>query len=275
MNRAQQRAIWSSGWDKYNSRLWSKEEIINRIRRMAHEGLRIYLAAVAGREEWHLIRAAAYYFGSWRAAVKAAGFNYDVVRADKKWSHKKVLNAIWNLRGEGKAITSAAAQISEPALFAAACRKRLFGSWEKAVEACGLDYGRIKRYQQWDESGLKKAVADMEEAGVALNAKNVRANYPLVYFAACHRYVSWGKALKAFGYDPRSVALRRKRSKDEILEEIRQLRRKGVHLSDNNVRKVAPPLYAAACKAFNGWVSARDAACNGSPKRWQRMLLGF
>jgi len=270
-----QRAIWGPGWDSFYSARWSKEEIINRIRSLERNGRRIHLAAVAGQGEWHLIRAASYYFGSWRAAVKAAGYNYEEVRADKIWSRSKIIKAIREMRRQGKSLSSRTVQLTKPALFAAACRKRLFGSWEAAVEAAGYNYERIRLYQQWDDERVEEGIEAIKKAGEALNAKRVSVKYPRLYWAACRRHGSWGKTLEALGYDAQDHMLRRRWSKEEILEGIRELKRAGVHLSDNNARAVAPALHAAASRMFNGWAKARRAALQRRPSRRRQMRIGF
>ena len=272
---SQQRAIWGAGWDNFYSAHWTKEEIVSRIRSVESSGKQIHMAAVAGRGEWHLIRAASYYFGSWRAAVKAAGYNYEKIRADKIWSRGKVVQGIRRLRREGKSLNSRTVQLTEPALFAAGCRKRLFGSWEAAVQASGYSYDRIRLYQPWDEERVAVKVEALKQAGVSLNAKSVVVKYPLLYWAACRRYGSWGKTLDALGYDSQEHMLRRKRSRAEIVEGIRRLQRKGVHLSDSSVRAVSPALHAAACRAFNGWANAREVALRKGRRQPHQLQIGF
>ena len=233
------------------------------------------MAAVAGRGDWHLLRAAAYFFGSWRAAVKAAGFNYEEVRADKVWSREKIVKGIRRLRRRGKGLSSRNVQLSEPALFAAAVRKQFFGSWEAAVTAAGYNYDRIRLYQPWDEKRVATEVGALRKAGGSLNAKHVSVKYPLLYWAACRRYGSWGKTLDALGYNSQDYMLRRKRSKAEIITAIRELKRKGVYLSDNNVRAVSPAVHAAACRAFNGWPNARNSALGKGRQGHYQLELEF
>jgi len=272
---ARQRALWGPGWENYYAAFWSKEEVINRIRSLANRGARIHLAGAASRGEWHLIRAASHFFGSWRAAVKAAGFNYDEVRADRIWSREKVVQMIRRLRREGQPLNSRAVQIQQPALFAAACHDHIFGGWAQAVKASGLDYDKVRRYEQWDEARLRKEVAAAKRSGIPLNARSISRRRPHLYWAGCRRYGSWGKTLSALGYDAQSVALRKKRSREEIIEGIRDLHRKGVRLAYSNVRARYPALHAAACRAFGGWVEARRAALNGQARAWRQGSLSL
>ena len=273
MGSARQRAIWGPAWEEFYGALWSRAEVANRIRSIADEGLPIHWTAMARRGEWILIRAATYCFGTWRAAVKAAGFNYNEVRTDIVWTKGKVVRAIRALRRKGDKLNSRSAQLSHQALFAATSRKRLFGSWKKAVEASGYSYARVALYEKWEQDRLEQVTEELAEKGVPLNARTILEKNPHFYYAACRRYGSWGKMLKAFGYDPQADALRRSRTREEIIRGIRRLDKEGVHLSDNNVRDTNPALHAAAVRKFKTWVRAREAACKRPGKRIKQRRL--
>jgi len=233
---AGQRYYWGPAWEEYYSRFWDEAMVINKIRAMAREGVPIYLAAVAAKEEWHLIRAASYYFGSWRDAVEAAGFDYEKVRGLPKWNREKVVKAIRALKRRGEDLNSRAVQIAHPALFAAAIRDRLSGSWDNALKAAGISTSRARKYEHWDVERIRTMIGQLERSRVPLHAKSVHAKNSHLYYAACKRYGSWGAALKALGYDPKTIALRRTWTRTEIARELKRLRKKGVHLSDNCVR---------------------------------------
>jgi hypothetical protein len=267
VSSAQQRAIWGAGWQNYYGAFWTKAEIVNRIRIMSGEGLPIHMAAMAERGEWVLLRAAAHCHGSWRAAVKASGFSYDQVRADVKWTRRRVIQSIRKLRKDGEPLNSRAVQLGHPPLFAAACRSRLFGSWREAVKAAGLSYTRITLYEKWDSVRVAETIAHMHKNSEPMNASRVLKQQPLLYYAACHQYGSWGRALKALGINPQTVALRKRRTKAEIVREIRKLKKERMHLSDSNVRRHIPDLHAAACRTFGTWVLARSAALGNGQRR--------
>ena len=257
MSSAGQRFLWGPAWETYYFQFWDKTQIVNRIRSLAARGQAVNFASVGAAGEWQLLRAAAHYFGSWPAALKAAGFKYDAVRADIKWTRKKVILSIRKLRRSKADIASRSVQIRDPALFAGAVRKRLFGSWEKAIEESGFDYADVRKYERWSDDRLRREIRRLEANGVRLNAKNVLLTHPHIYYAACHRHASWGKTLRALGFDHIRHAVRRPWKKMEIVEGLRDLARNGVHMSDNNVRDVNPTLHAAACRAWGRWTVVR------------------
>lgn len=258
---------WGPAWEHYYAQFWSEEEVINRIRSRHKAGQGISLAAVSGAKEWRLIRAAAYYFGSWRAAVQAAGFDYDKVREDIKWTRESVIRAIRRMRRRGEDLHSRAVQINHPALFAAAVRERLFGSWEAAIEAAGLSYDRICLYEHWDRERLRERIERLKARGAPLNAKSVLERDSALYHAAINHLGCWNRALRELGYDCARIAIRRKREPDEILRDLRRLAAQGHSMSDTNVRRLAPAVYAAACKTFGCWTRARAAAGIPWPRR--------
>lgn len=271
MGQAKQRYFWGFGWENFYTQFWSEEEIINRIRSLSNQGRPINLAAVAAAGEWYLIRASTHYFGSWRKAVEAAGFNYDDVRADIRWTPEKVIQEIRRLRRRRKDISSRATQLQYPDLFAGAVRKRLFGSWEKAIEASGVPYDRVRKYHNWSDDRLRAGIRALEAAGVRLNARSVHTADHRLYYAACHRYRSWGKALHALGYNVKEIALRRPWSADDVRAHLKELHQKGVHLSDNNVRRLHPALHAAACRTFGTWTRARAACPPVKPRTYRHL----
>ena len=270
MSLAGQRYIWGPAWETYYCQFWDKPQIINSIRSLAARRKAINLASLVGAGEWRLIRAASYYFGSWRAAVEAAGFNYEEVRADIKWTPDKVVSIIRRLHRKKADLSSRAVQLRQPALFAGAVRKRTFGSWEKAIDASGLSYGAIRKYEQWSVNRLASEIAVLEKNGVRLNAAGVLRANPRLYYAACRRYGAWSKTLRALGFDYTRHALRRPWTKKEILDGLRALVAQGVRISDSNMRHEHLALYTAACRKWGSWTRARAKL----GIRWERRRGG-
>lgn len=255
-----QRYLWSMAWEHWYSQFWDKAQVVNAIRSRAQRGARINLASAQGDGEWHLVRAASFYFGSWRAAVEAAGFDYARVRAKPLWTRDEIVRQLRALQQKGEALHSRAVQLSHPGLFHAAARKRGFGAWGQAVEACGVSYEQVRKYEKWSTPRIAAEVAQLLRQGAPLNARRISGAHAHLYNAACHRFGSWGNALRTLGHDPRQHLLRRRWTKPEILEGIRRLAERGVHLSDNEARRQNIALYTAACRAFGGWRTARRKA---------------
>lgn len=202
-------------------RKWSKETIAHEIKNMYDNDVDLNYAQIATGEV-ALLRAATRYFGSWRAAVEYAGIDYDDIRRYKSWTRSRILERIRELHAEGKDLSWRHVSTTvDPQLAAAATKRKHFGSWKAAVNAAGLDYGTIRRYQEWDAATIIQKVKDLHAEGVDLNAKSMEEYDITLITAARRRFDSWDKALTAAGLDYRSIVLRKpfKRKRKETITE--------------------------------------------------------
>ena len=174
----------------------------------------------------------------------------------KKWDDISIINHIMSKHGK-KPLNSSYYATNYPAVYAAA--ERIFGSWKNAIEACGLDYRKIRKYRIWSKETVIKEIKKRYKLGQSLNSKySYKTNRPL-YMAAIKRYKNWGSAVIAAGIDYGKVRLRRMMSKSEIKKEILVLYNSGVDLAYTNMRENHLHLLAAGMKKIgNGsWAKAR------------------
>ncbi len=205
-------------------RKWSKEAIATEIARL-HKASEDLSYAVVAQKHVALLRAATRYYGSWRAAVEQAGIPYDDVRKYQTWSRERILARIQELHAQGIDLSwrHVSTQV-DPQLAAAATKSQHFGSWRAAIKAAGLDYGSIRRYQQWDEQTIIAKLKELHEKGVSLNAKSMEETDITLITAARRRFDSWHCALQAAGLDYQQIVLRRpfKRRRKGDAEEPKQ-----------------------------------------------------
>ncbi|MDD2403890.1 MAG: hypothetical protein PHV75_05415 [Victivallaceae bacterium] len=144
-----------------------------------------------------------------------------------------------------------------PDVYAAA--ERTFGSWGKAIEAAGLNYNDIKKYQRWSKQKVVDEIRRLYEAGEPVSSKNAQDKFKSLYMASIKRFGNWGTAVQRAGINYESVRLRRCMSKEEIKKEVLELYRKGEDLAYPNMREKHQYLLAAAMKKLgNGsWAAAR------------------
>ena len=174
----------------------------------------------------------------------------------RKWNDISIINHIMSKHGK-KPLNSSYFARNYPAVYAAA--ERIFGSWKNAIEACGLDYSKIRKYRIWSKEIIIKEIKKRHKSGQSLNSKCAyKTNRPL-YMAAVKRYKNWGSALCAAGIDYGKVRLRRMMSKAEIKKEILELYHRNVDLTYSNIRDNHLYLLAAGMKKVgNGsWAKAR------------------
>lgn len=147
------------------SQRWSRDKVLGEIRRLNDEGLDLRHGVVAGKHQ-KLVSASVRYFGSWGAAVSAAGIDYAAIRRKSqsarsakvtKWSRERIADEIQKLVDRGENLAAATARSNHPALFSAAVSPRYFGSWRDALTSLGVDYDSIL-------SGSRSASAPTGEA---------------------------------------------------------------------------------------------------------------
>ena len=175
---------------------------------MFESGESLNYAAVA-QDQVALLRAATRYFGSWRLAVEFSGLNYDDIRRYKTWSRDRIIERINELHEQGEDLSwrHVSTQV-DPQLAAAATKRKHFGSWRNAVASAGLDYGKIRRYREWDADTITQKVRELHEQGIDLNAKNMEEYDITLITAARRRFDSWDRALTAAGLDFKQIVLR-------------------------------------------------------------------
>ena len=79
------------------------------------------------------------YFGSWKAAIEAAGFDYSTIVWGEKWTKDRVIQEIKALDNK-----SVSCVIKTNNKLAQAAQK-YWGSWENAITAAGFDYDEIRK----------------------------------------------------------------------------------------------------------------------------------
>jgi hypothetical protein len=120
--------------DIYRYRSWDEETIIGEIRKLKSQGADLSSKTMDETAN-PLIATARRRFGNWGNAVEKAGIDYDSVRRRRRWSREQIVEGIQELRQQGVRLQSGEVRQKAPALFAAACKPRFFGSWRKALQA--------------------------------------------------------------------------------------------------------------------------------------------
>ena len=127
----------ASGEGRPRRKRWSAEEVLTTI-----QGLSDRSAKAVQRSTPALYGAAVRIFGSWRAAIGAAGQDYGGIRKRRPpgfWTGDRISQDILNLTDRSSSVI----RKDRADLYSAALR--IYGSWQKAVEAAGFNYSQILR----------------------------------------------------------------------------------------------------------------------------------
>ncbi|HEX8524148.1 MAG TPA: hypothetical protein VF669_17980 [Tepidisphaeraceae bacterium] len=242
--------------------LWDKPRISDELRRLNRRGIDLSYNSLAKKKQ-SLVSAAAYHFGSYRRAVEAAGIPYDSVVRRPRWTKQAIIRLIKDAKRKNadlhwSAVTRRRDELGRAAF--ASLQPRLFGKWDRALHAAGLDADEVSRYRKWDRNSvvyeLRARASDQE----ALNSGAIQREDSGLHAAAVRHFGSYDAALRAAKVDPDAVRRRRSWTKPEVLQSLKQAHRHGQNLSDSSIRKDNPALYGAAVRLFGTFTSARHAA---------------
>jgi len=181
-------------------RRWTRQSVIRRIRELADIGQPLNAAAVQ-RSEATLLSAASRFFSFWNDALQAAGVDPEKWRKRvPTWTRERVIRGIQKILVEGGKVNHAAVgrnSISRAGVI-------LFGSWDAALEAAGLDPDDIRVYRKpWTREEIILEIQRKHRQGEALNAKDVSPHSlrsrGTVFFG------SWDAALTTAGLDPSKI----------------------------------------------------------------------
>jgi len=182
-------------------------------------------------------------------------------RTNLKWSAEKVLDEIQKWNAEGKPLYSHHVRKNFQELLAAGIRYH--GSWRLAVEAAGIEYQEIRKYQNWSRDLIVQKIQELHAQGVDLSfrAMMLSAYNSMVYAAIRpNHFGSWKAALSAAGLAPDEVYRYRSWDQDKILDEIRKLKDQGADLSSKTMDETSNPLIATARRRFGNWGTAVEKA---------------
>jgi hypothetical protein len=237
---------------KKAGRHWTKARILREIRRrrsMRH-GLAMSRVPVA------LGLAARRTYGSWEAAVRAAGADPARHRLRGTWDRERVVAEIRDLVRRKARLTGTDVERHHPELHGAAFRT--YGNWSAALRAAGLDPSRHRKGKKWTVETVAAWVrrtharsGDIRQVGVPTAA---------VACVARELGLRWSAFVESLGIPYPGQKKRLDWTKRSVLTEIRRLREQGLPLNDRAVRAQSPGLVRQARQRFGSWDAALRAA---------------
>ena len=242
--------------------IWNKDEILRELRRLHKAGANLSYNGLALAKQ-PLVSAAAYHFGSYRRAVEVAGIEYATVLRRPRWTRARIISLIKAARKRREelhwsAVTHRRDELGKAAF--ASLQPRLFGQWQKALSAAGLDAADVARYRRWNRKSIAAELKSRSRRGKALSSGSLQHEDPGLHAAAVRHFGAYDAALRAAGLDPQKVRRRLSWNKSLVIKAIKSAAKAGKNLADNRVRRESPALYGAAIRLFGSFTSARSAA---------------
>ena len=242
---------------------WSKQLIIEEIRRLHGAGMPVNSKNLQ-RNYSGLESAGRKFFGSWRAAIEAAGLSYkDVCKKmqEHRWTKAKILDQIWHIVSLGVNPNSEGMRRNYRCLYASAAYH--FGSWRSAVEAAGFVYAsvRLRSYdRKWSKEAVIAEILGIHARAEPLNATYVRKHYSPLANAADAYWHSWREAIEAAGFNYDMIRKVSSWSHAKVIEQIRSLAASKSPLNSSYVQRTHPSLFDRARFYFVEWKHAIEAA---------------
>ena len=239
---------------------WDKPEILQTLKKLHKDGKDLSYTQLAKRMQ-PLVSAAAYHFGSYRAAVEKAGIDYATVIRRPRWTRPMIIGLIKTAKRKGEdlhwsAVTKRGDELGRAAF--ASLQKRLFGSWDRALHGAGLDADEISQYRKWDKNGIVFELKGRSREKEPLNSGAVQKEDPGLHAAAVPHFGSYDAALRAAKVDPAKIRRRQRWSKEEVNKQLKAFSRKH-DVTDAALRQHAPALYGAVLRFYKSVAGARNA----------------
>jgi hypothetical protein len=241
---------------------WNRQTVCQELRRLHREKQPLH-HAVAELKHPDLVLAAYRYFGSYGAAVNAAGLNYSRIRVREmpSWDRKRVLGRIRELDREEAGLWSRAVRRVEPYLERAAART--CGSYQRAARMVGIPRNRLQPppYRIWSPARI---ISDLQ----ALYRRSPRLLQPGVLIQtnpkllrACRRQLgTYANALQAAGISYQQVVRPDRLSAADVVQRLTALFERGKDLRYSHMRQTAGKIFHAAVRCFGSYAKAVNAA---------------
>ena len=136
--------------------VWDKSEILKALRKLHKDGVDLSYNALATSHQ-SLVSASAYHFGSYRKAIEKAGIGYEQFVRRPRWTKTAIISLIKDGKRQAQdlhwsAVTKRRDDLGKAAF--ASLQPRLFGSWDRALTAAGLDADDVNRYRKWNKDSI-------------------------------------------------------------------------------------------------------------------------
>jgi hypothetical protein len=178
-----------------------------------------------------------------------------------RWTRKNIVDEIRRLHADEVELNYSSAEANHLYLVRAASWH--YGTWRRAVEAAGLEYDSLSKYQRWDRKRIVARIRELHSEGYDLSWRAVSQEVDPPLAAAALRsngFQSWRDAIAAAGLNIDEVARYKYWTQERVLREIKAYNKKGQHLSSKAMQETDQALFCAARRRFGSWDEALVAA---------------
>ncbi len=257
---------------------WTSERIRQVLQSRVRRGLSIRSHHMA-RECPGLLDSASLRYGSWRAAVRAAGCEGALPLQQRHWTRNELFRLLRAIRKERETVTyKALGKIHRPGFLSPLQSvEHHFGTLSRARVAAGLPASEW-RSRKWSRAGVIQAIRARVKKGQSVRTGAIQEEAGGLMVAAKRYFGTWRRAAQAAGAGRLLGKPFRRWTRAAILERIRRAARDGQSLAMKDFRQVDPSFYNTASRRLGSWVKAVEAAGLASklpvpPRHWTREEL--
>lgn len=249
---------------------WSRREVISRLRSLKKSGSPINSVWLQHNGYGSLHSAMSRLFGSWEAAVHAAGFypEDEWKGSSPRLSPGEVMAEIIRRDSQGKALGTVAIRYEDWNLYVSAILH--FGSWAEALKSVAIEVPRITARMSWlqeassQESGRNSIISFLRELkarGEQINTGYLRRRYRRLEAAILYYFESWEEAVKVAGFDPGVERYPFETwDNEKVIQALIRLKSLGEPVNSGYLRESYGKLYNAMKHYFGSWQRAIEAA---------------
>jgi len=201
------KTTWSLRRKPHWERIWSREYLIDYLIYKHEEDHDLSPWTIYRKEPWVHANAKAY-FGSYRAAIEAAGIDYREVRVidlTEKWTAEKVIERLRMLHVERPLASTNDVRLRDSRLYDS-CH-RYFGGPVAAIEAAGIPYAALpgRRRHGFTRDDVLRSIQVLAAAKLSIRPDALAGHFaeqtPQLLEAADLYFGSWEKAVRKAGVD--------------------------------------------------------------------------
>jgi hypothetical protein len=206
-------------------------------------------------------------FGSWRAAMQAAGLGELIGGRMQLTSPEEVVRALRERHRHDLPMALKRATRERPKLVRAACAQ--FGTWQAALTAAGLGDVPAPRGLLSPQE-VKQGLRARHRRGRPMTAVATQREEGRLVYAACKHFNTWRAAIGAAGLGAVVDTSSPLPSAKDVVRMLQARHRRGRDMSCTTVRRDDGRLERAAYKHYGSWRAAMTAAGLSASIRRQR-----
>lgn len=172
----------------------------------------------------------------------------------RKWSKEVVYDRIMELYSEGKKLNPASLRNEDCGLEWAL--RHYFGSYDKAMEAMGIDPSEHKVIYKWTKLKIIRDLRKRHASGKDISPTSI-INEDLKLYAAMYRgFDSYDNAMIAAGFDPGQYRVHASIGPVKVVQDILNLHLAGEDMSPISIMKHSPNDYVRMISVFGSYDNA-------------------